>query len=76
MTRKPLTSKDIKKAAKFTKTERARINDTLEALMEHEPRNIVLMGLSSPLIGVVVFCSNGTLSKELVSDLVLKGVEV
>lgn len=76
MTRKPLTSKDIKKAAKFTKTERARINDTLEALMEHEPRNIVLMGLASHLIGVVVFCSNGTLSKELVSDLVLKGVEV
>lgn len=70
-----LEQQDIIEAAKFTRAEIDLINETVESLIPHDPRPIVLMALASHLIGVVIRGSEGTLAKELVVDLVSKGIE-
>jgi hypothetical protein len=71
-----LEQKDIEQAAQITPEELAIINDTADRLARHEPRPLMLVALASHLIGIVVRGSEGSLPKELVVDLVAKGVEV
>lgn len=71
-----LTNKDIEEAAKFTTEELITINNTVDRLADRELRPLVWMALASHIIGTVIRGSEGTLSKELVMDLVSKGVEV
>lgn len=70
-----MKNEDIEKAAKLTPEEIDIINNAADKLSELTLRPLVLMGLASHLIGIVVRGSDGTLSKELVGDLVLAGVE-
>lgn len=71
-----LTDEQIAEAARLTQDELDYINSVTFSLFDHEQRPIVLMALCSSIIGNLVTHSEGQLNKELIVDLVDKGVEV
>jgi hypothetical protein len=68
---------DIEKAANLTKQELAFINGSCERLFtEAGQRPIVYIARCAHILGTVIFGSNGTLSKDLIVELVKKTIQL
>lgn len=71
-----ITEAELKEAAKFTDEELALINDTLERVVEKEPRPMVLLGIAIHAIGLTIHQSDGVLKKEALLEIVGNSIEV
>lgn len=71
----PKVTKKIEEAAKLTRKELDFIDNTTLAAIGSNQRPLVYLALCSSILGCVIRASEGVLDEELVTGLVLKGIE-